>query len=495
MLFARTTAGCGIIDALLAFVALSVVACLVTFPQLSAAEEVPGDQCGVAMVHARNAAAAGQWSGAAARLDEVIALCPEDYPLHLARGYFRLRAGEFVAAEDAYLRAAAISEGSFDSRLGLGDALEGQGRRVEARRLFQGLVNQRPDDPALRLRLAYSLFLDGDFPGARVAYSEALRLAPGNVDALLGLGWCSARQGLGAEARSWFRRAGEANPQDGRAAEGLSAVPVLKSAFPWTVAAGEIHDNHPWRAWQAGVSAGLDLRFDPHVRLDAAYRYLHVAGRNFQGSSGQGNGSRRPAIDQHEAHLAAGWDSPVWGLAAHGAYLHYGETGLSVGGPGPDAGVLGISVRYRYWADFRLSGSLSLYDDWMVGQFDAGMSLPLVSWMDLEGGFQGQVGDGRFWPSGHVQFRFHAAFGSLALGGHVGTRCRPVDLDGRVVYNTIDRPSGTAWLRLAANVGSGVTLFAAYEFQRLLSPELTGNSSVRVGYGHGIVLGIGISAR
>ncbi len=483
-----------------------VIAGLVTLLVMAAyavaAQPGRGDPCGAALEKAGGEAAGGRFGVAAARLAAVSGECPEDYTLHLTLGYYHLRAGEFSEAEASYRVAATVSGGSFTARLGVGDSLAGQGRAAAAAELYRALREERPWSVKARLRWAYNRFQAGDHAVARAEYEAIHERAPDNVDALLGLGFCALREGRRAAARTLFRRAAALAPEDERAREGLDAARTLTSVFPWLVLAGALHDGHPWREWYGAGTLGLRLGFEERFLVESAYRYLHVGGR--EPTVGPASGApwsetprrERMAIGQHELHLAGGFDGPVWGFTGHGAYLFDRRCdGENSAGPAAHAGMAALAGRFRHWADFQLSAGWSFHDDFDVAQMQVGIRLPLLSWLDLLGMFEGQVADGRFWSSGGAELGFSGTGWALALGGRVGTRCRPVELDRGVIYNTVDRPSGSAWARLSADVGRGFVLLASYEFDRLLTPAREGDGGYRTGHVHGLVLGFGFRVR
>ncbi len=444
------------------------------------------------MTHARDLATAGRPAEAAALLDDSTNRFPDDYELHLARGYYHLSSGAFSSAEAAYRLAMGLSDGARDARLGLTDAMEAQGRHGEAADGYLRILADTPDDPDLYLRLAWSRYQAGDTAAARAAYEQALALRPSDLDARLGLGWCDWKDGRRAQARRRFHAVLASAPDNPSARDGLARTPIVTAARLRGFGFGDLHVGHPWRRWQAGASAGVDLRFDDRFRLDLGYQYLHIDGRIDGAGDDRGpgaGGSKRVRTEQHEAHGILGWDSPAWGVMVHGAYLHYDNNGSEDTGPGADSGVLGLAGRYRHWADFRLGAVHSWYDDFGVFQGMAGVELPVASFADLLAGFEFQWADGRFWPSGSAGVRFHGARWSVLLDGTFGTRCRPVDLATQAIYNTVDRISGSAGVRAAFALGDRTWMIVEYRFKRLLAPALSGARAAQSAYSHGLTIG------
>lgn len=356
----------------------------------------------------------------------------------------------------------------------------------EAADLLDGIADQYAEDYQLQLNRAWYRFQQGDYARARDAYELALAISGGSLDARLGLGWCAYQEGDGHEARQQFEAVLVTAPGHVGAREGLARLGTGHRFHPSAFLFYGKYLGHPWRDFQVGTTAGLDAVLADHLLVSAAYRYLYVRGK-----ADSTAGTAEFDVHQHEAFAALGWTTSSWGIAAHGAYSHYDDTGNLAESLGQDSGMVGLSARYTWWADFLLSVQYSLYDDFNVIQGNVGTALPVADWLTLKGAFEFQYGDGRFWPSGAFEMLFHSGFGSLGLGGTVGTRIRPVDLDGRSMYNTTDRPSGTAWARAGFALGKGLVLHVSYVFERLFAASKTGD--VETGYGHRVTAGLSMT--
>lgn len=382
-------------------------------------------------------------------------------------------------------RAEAAPDGYADSMLrAAGEAA--QDRWIRAADILDAMAGRFPEDYQLQLNRAWYHFQGGDYQSARDAYDLALDISQGSLDARLGLGWCAQRLGDLPEARTQFEAVLTSDPDNLKAAEGLSRVGSGYTVQPGAFLFFEKYHGHPWRDFQVGTTASLDLIIRDHLLLSAGYRYLFL-----HGMEDTTNGIDEFDVHQHEAFASLGWTSSSWGLAGHGAFAHYDDSGNLAEGIGSDSGMVGLSARYTWWADFLLSATYSFYDDIDVVQGKVGTALPVVDWLTLSGYFEFQYGDDQFWPSGAIEVLFHAGFGFLGLGGTVGTRLRPVDLADRTMYNTTDRPSGTARVRAGFGLGKGVTLHVSYEFERLLAASKTGD--VETGYGHRVAAGLSLT--
>jgi hypothetical protein len=235
----------------------------------------------------------------------------------------------------------------------------------------------------------------------------------------------------------------------------------------------------------------LDATIATHFRLGALYRFLHVGGRPIPGTGGA-----RSTTDNHEAWLSLGWQEARWGLALHGAFAHYTASGAAAGTTwSPDSGMIGISGRLTWWADFVVSLTRSFYDDFGVTQATGGIWLPVLPWLAIHGGVEVQMADGAVYPSGIVVLRFHQDTWRLDLTGRYGDRRRPVDLGESSLYNLPDdRLTYGAGIRAAFPLGGRAKGFAAYDLEGIRTPAQAGtNAAATASTGHRLTLGASVA--
>ena len=75
-----------------------------------------------------------------------------------------------------------------------------------------------------RSRIAYSLYLSGQFRGAEKYYIAIVHDYPTDVEMLIGLGWTYLRRGKKRSAREVFERARNIQPDNARIQKGLAAA-------------------------------------------------------------------------------------------------------------------------------------------------------------------------------------------------------------------------------------------------------------------------------
>jgi Flp pilus assembly protein TadD len=91
-----------------------------------------------------------------------------------------------------------------------------RGESIAVRRQAGGLL---PVDPTLMA--AYEALEAGDYPRAKMLYSEVIRTEPRNVDALLGLGAIALKERRSDDAGHYFSRVLQAEPRNAHAQAGL----------------------------------------------------------------------------------------------------------------------------------------------------------------------------------------------------------------------------------------------------------------------------------
>ncbi|MDT0630972.1 tetratricopeptide repeat protein [Rubrivirga litoralis] len=120
--------------------------------------------------------AVGDDGAAAAALDEVLALRPDDPAVYDARAEVALARGEAADALFYAERAAALAPASADVRLGLARALDRAGRPVEAVEAAEAARSLAPDDPAVWEELAGLYARAGRGDAEREALAAGVRL-------------------------------------------------------------------------------------------------------------------------------------------------------------------------------------------------------------------------------------------------------------------------------------------------------------------------------
>lgn len=109
--------------------------------------------------------------------------------------------------------------------------LKQQQRFDESAAVFETLARENPQSPGLRLQFADALARARQWQRALDEYQTALRLAPGNAEALQGIGTVNRWRGHLPEARSAYAQARDAAPNDPTGTLGLAATEALDHDF------------------------------------------------------------------------------------------------------------------------------------------------------------------------------------------------------------------------------------------------------------------------
>lgn len=102
-----------------------------------------------------------------------------DARFHYFLGVFYERRGQSALAEERYLQAAALDPGSIQYKLAAAEMMIEQGRYGEAREFLQASIREHPNAPGLLQTHGCLEQIVGNNMQAKLYFSEALALAPG----------------------------------------------------------------------------------------------------------------------------------------------------------------------------------------------------------------------------------------------------------------------------------------------------------------------------
>ncbi len=122
--------------------------------------------------------------------------------------------GRPAAAEAGFAEVLGIMPGNVQAHLGLGHCLRARAGPAASLPHFQAAAAAAAGDPWPLIEAAADLRDLGDTAAAEAALYSALALAPGNVQAQLGLGHCARRRGDRARSLGHFEAAMQADPSD-----------------------------------------------------------------------------------------------------------------------------------------------------------------------------------------------------------------------------------------------------------------------------------------
>src|SRR5207247_10964748 len=138
----------------------------------------------------------------------------------LARADSAVAGGDATSAERAYAAALAVDPENSRATYRLAD-LSKRGDPARALQLFRRYVALEPADPWGYMALGDALARSGSYGDALRSYDDALRLAPGERDAVIGLARVLARAGHTDAAVAGYPHWLAANPTAGAAWAGV----------------------------------------------------------------------------------------------------------------------------------------------------------------------------------------------------------------------------------------------------------------------------------
>lgn len=337
-----------------------------------------------------------------------------------------------AAADDAYEQALA------------GARLHAEnGRFAEAAQALSGPSAEWPQDFPLQLARAYYLLRAGAYQAAEAQYGAALLLEPDSPEARQGLD--DARQGRGAPNQVWLGLYGGGTTYSGA----TSRSPL----------------------W-AGVLT-LDAQLADRWTLGALYRALGSTSNLTGGMRGQGGGASLSV--QHEGHLVLGMSSTDWRLRLHGAAISRSaqtRAGVEqVQGYGGMAA--GLSAMARFGLEWRASAVTTWYEDLTVSQLEGSATLPLGARLAFRAGVRTQHSGGTATSAALAGVEWRGPL-SLTLSGEYGPQRRPVDLDGRVLYNVSEELRWAARLQASFPLSRQVQALVGADLERWRTPSVSG---------------------
>lgn len=259
---------------------------------------------------------AGDHPRAIALFQELAAAEPRnvDYLFHL--GTVQGWAGRYDDALATIDRALALDPAGIDLQLARGRVLAWSGRLAEAEPIFRQLFAAHPENLDAQNMLGRVLAWQRQFDAADAVFEKILLDAPGNVDALIGRGDILRAQERRAEAREFYQRAQQVEPDSGDVRQRLASV---ERSSAWRVDVGYEHSSftggarEDWTGWDAAVRYALDRRTGLALSLERARRFgfvdlqysLGVDRRFSDALSGYFRLSATPSADFFARHMQA----------------------------------------------------------------------------------------------------------------------------------------------------------------------------------------------
>ena len=187
---------------------------------LAAAREEEGGSVALDVMQARAWLALGMVGEASAALDAWLDHPPKQAEYWRVLGLVRFDQERVPEAEEALRRALEIDPRDYEANNNLGFLLLSLGRQEEALTHLRAAISVRPDEPRARNNLGFALAaLERDEEAL-----DAFRTTGPEAEALARVGLACERRGDMDEARSWYRRALDADPRQPIAVEALGRV-------------------------------------------------------------------------------------------------------------------------------------------------------------------------------------------------------------------------------------------------------------------------------
>lgn len=164
----------------------------------------------------------GKYADALAGMEKLAAENPKEYFFALRAGYVAYLAGSYTRSLQHYQNALLLKSDSLEPRLGKLLPLIALGQYKQAEIEAQAVLRSDPKNYTARIKIAYAIYLTGDFPRAEKYYAELAGEYPSDATVLMGLGWAQLKQGKKSAARSAFERVKLMFPENKYADEGLS---------------------------------------------------------------------------------------------------------------------------------------------------------------------------------------------------------------------------------------------------------------------------------
>jgi protein O-GlcNAc transferase len=171
----------------------------------------------------------GEYKAAIITFKAALRRQPDWEGLHTGLGWSRLKLKRHHLAAESFRAALDKNADHVDAIVGLGSAQFELGRYEEALtqlqtavRRLEPLVGDEPAElPAVRAKVAWSLFYLSRYQQALEVFERTLRSRPEWHGLHNGVGWCHLKLGQKAEARAAFQRALAIKPDYDDALEGL----------------------------------------------------------------------------------------------------------------------------------------------------------------------------------------------------------------------------------------------------------------------------------
>ncbi|HCH64362.1 MAG: hypothetical protein CL927_12350 [Deltaproteobacteria bacterium] len=414
-------------------------------------------------------------AGASEDLQQAFARWPEDYATAAALGAAALADHDGTWAVRAWTRAAALSNGNLESRVGLVRAYTLAGAHGEATSRAHDLVEAYPHTPTALATLGWAQRWQPRLPQrsaihAARSYEAALQL--GGTDAYhCGVGWSRVQLGDRMGAHHAFAKT---SARCGR--EGTAATQPAWSTWGTTVGGVTRFVEHPWRTRSTHMGLQAGLQRSSQVGVDITARRVGLQGVEARTRSTPAGSSATPIrARQDEIWLGGRTRARRVGVDARLGWARtvgdIDATALVMGGRGwaqlspVTLGITGFSGAYSDGShrQMGLDVDLPVTLDWAVSS--GVQHTRFVAASGPSGAQTGTMG----WVGARWLPRTHPWSAEAAV--RIGREVRPVRLASTAVWNFEEPLLTSGMLSAGRLLGARCTGFAGVEVGALAVPE------------------------
>jgi tetratricopeptide (TPR) repeat protein len=163
----------------------------------------------------------GKYADACTLGEKLTAENPKEYFFALRAGWLAYLAGKYSRSLDLYQNALLLKSDSLEPRLGQLLPLLALGKYKQVEMTALAILRSDPKNYTARIKLAYALYLAGEFSRSEKQYAELEADFPSDATVLMGLGWAQLKQGKKSPAQQQFNRVKTMFPENKYADEGL----------------------------------------------------------------------------------------------------------------------------------------------------------------------------------------------------------------------------------------------------------------------------------
>jgi len=168
--------------------------------------------------------AVGKNQEALSALDRLSAEQNGSYVALLRKGWLRYRLGKHAPAIEAYAKAIALTPKAVEPRLGILLPLLATKQWAGLEKHARDLLKLDPESYLGTLRLAFALYNESKLVEARALYQKVVDAYPSDPEARAGLGWALLKLHKNKAAAEAFRAVLDFAPKNALAQQGLAAL-------------------------------------------------------------------------------------------------------------------------------------------------------------------------------------------------------------------------------------------------------------------------------